>query len=160
MRVKINFLIEKGGRISINYNIFLCAIIYKFLNSANKQFAEFLHNHGFSFNDSRYFKLFVFSDLICKDITIENNKLIFNDEKVIWYISSPIDDFIRYLVEGLFIENSEMLIDMQYFRIDKVEVLAEKQFSKREKFKMLSPMVLSTKKRNKWQIKAILFSLL
>jgi CRISPR-associated endoribonuclease Cas6 len=130
----------------------LRSIIYDFLNAANYAFAEFLHNQGYKSYSGKIFKLFVFSDLKCKIKCIKNNRLFIISDYVEWYISSPIDDLIRYLVHGLFKKNNDIIIDNKKFIVENVEVLQVPSFKIQDNyavsyFKMMSPMVLSTKKK-------------
>lgn len=152
MRVKITFSISTPKTISLNYNILLTGIIYNFLNKSDKNFSDFLHNRGY-FHNNKIFKLFVFSDLKFYSLGLINDKIKINVGNIYWYISSPIDYFVKHLVQGLFIQGNEMILDNQKFVIDKVEVLANPVFSFKEKFRMLSPLTLSTKKEIEGKLK-------
>jgi CRISPR-associated endoribonuclease Cas6 len=63
MKFKLSFQISgKNNIVPINYQYELSAWIYKTLNSGNSEFADWLHNHGYS-TGKKIFKLFAFSKI-------------------------------------------------------------------------------------------------
>ena len=145
MRINIQFRL-KNNSLNLNYNIGLTALIYRFINSSDNNFAQNLHNYGYK-KDNRNFKLFVFSDLQCEIQTIRNQTLILKNNILFWSISSPLDDFIKHLIQGLFIQGTGIILDNQLLNIEKVEVLSTPELNSIMKFRMLSPLVVSTKKK-------------
>lgn len=63
MRFKVTFNINAGRKhLPFNYQYYISAWIYKVIGSADKDFADFLHNEGFR-DGNKKFKLFNFSPL-------------------------------------------------------------------------------------------------
>ncbi len=146
MRLKIS-LISSTGKLPINYNYPLASAIYNLLRFGSEEFATFLHDNGFQLNGKKY-KLFTFS-LSIKQFRIEKDFFILLNPELELFISSPkIDDFINNFVLGSF-EKQEIIIHNNFvnykFSINQIESLPSLVFSELMKFKILSPLVLSTK---------------
>ena len=134
--------------ITPNYNYQLSSAIYNLLRLGSSEFAEFLHTTGYKQN-KRTYKLFTFS-LQFDKISIEKGKIKLLSPRASLYIDSAItDDFITNFVLGSF---GAQTIHLQFgkelvtFEIEQAETLPEPQFGETAKFKLLSPIVLSTMK--------------
>jgi CRISPR-associated endoribonuclease Cas6 len=73
MRIKIVFR-GKAGRLSINYNYGLTGLIYNFLSNSSTDYSKFLLDQGYVLG-KRHFKLFAFSNLFLKDVTLKGRRL-------------------------------------------------------------------------------------
>jgi CRISPR-associated endoribonuclease Cas6 len=62
MRFKLNLQSKKQAALPFNYQYPLSAAIYKIIQSADAEFAAFLHNTGYG-EGYKSFKLFTFSDI-------------------------------------------------------------------------------------------------
>ncbi|WP_339708373.1 hypothetical protein, partial [Algoriphagus aquimarinus] len=63
--MRFNIVLERTGTgkyIPINYQYELSSAIYRIVDQADSEFAEFLHHHGYRAN-GRHFRLFTFSRL-------------------------------------------------------------------------------------------------
>ena len=150
MRIKLTLIPqEKKCAIPINYQYPLSAAIYKILYSASSEYANFLHEKGYISAKGKPLKLFTFSYLYIPRVRTNNGMLIaYGFPPCYLMISSPLlEDFIQNLVIGLF-ENQEIEIGNNYtvgrFQITQVESTAAPIFSHCDKFKCLSPFVLTT----------------
>ncbi len=131
-----------------NYNYPLSAAIYKMLKFGSPEFAEFLHDVGYV-EKGKYYKLFCWALRLNR---IKPQRDIFKLESPLatLIISSPlVDKFLKNVVLGAF--NAQKL-EIVYegirstFEIQSIESLEEPVFAKNMKFKMLSPIVLSTRR--------------
>jgi CRISPR-associated endoribonuclease Cas6 len=133
-----------------NYNYYISAAIYKLLKLGSPEFSEFLHTKGYKLNGKKY-KLFSYA-LRFERMRIDQYKITFLAPAAKLLVSSPIvDDFIQNFVLGTFqnqqIEISDHSIRTK-FSITQVESLPEVEFHDSNYFKLLSPLVLSTKREN------------
>ena len=133
-----------------NYNYYLSAAIYKLLKLGSPEFSEFLHTKGYELNGKKY-KLFSYA-LRFERMRIDQSKITILAPAVKLCVSSPIvDDFIQNFVFGTFqnqqIEIADHTIRTK-FSITQVESLPEVEFHESNCFKLLSPLVLSTKREN------------
>ncbi|MEW6655068.1 MAG: hypothetical protein AB1394_16590, partial [Bacteroidota bacterium] len=149
MRLKLNLISKKGlSEIPANYNYFLSAAIYKLLRFGSPEFSSFLHDRGFVLNGKPY-KLFTFA-LRFKKIQMEFDKIKLISPEAELFISSPlIENFIQNFVIGTFqvqsIEISNGSIKSS-FDIISVESIPPPVFRRINYFRLLSPIVLSSKK--------------
>lgn len=65
MRLKISLQLERETAIPLNSQHLLTAVVYRFIESFNRDYASFLHGEGYAAleNDARRFKLFCFSPI-------------------------------------------------------------------------------------------------
>jgi len=146
MRIKL-VLKTRDKYLTARYNYPFSGAIYKTLGFGSPEFAEFLHDVGYIEKGKNY-KLFNWALKLNK---IKPQKDIFKLENpfATLIVSSPlIDDFLQGFVFGSF-GNSE--INILYhgirtrFEIESIDTLDEPEFSDKMKFRLVSPMVLSTK---------------
>ncbi|MEN3039127.1 MAG: CRISPR-associated endoribonuclease Cas6, partial [Candidatus Kryptonium sp.] len=148
MRVKLNFYSQKQTFIPINYQHYLSSSIYNFLKINNKEFATLLHD-GMHISTNKKFKFFTFSWLQIPKRKIIDSKIEILSSEFFWYISSPWEEFLTNLLNGLLKEGSLRIGDKS-FEIRQIETISD--FDKlsslnKLKFKCLSPIVVTTKKQ-------------
>jgi len=141
MRIKIVLDSTGGQSINLNYNHSLTSFIYTLLRDSDEEYASFLHDDGYKFDGKKY-KMFTFSMLIPEKYTIINNNIVMYG-KVIFYISSPMKEFLMNLVSGI-TALDEVKISSGVFKVISVEVVKEPQYSDAMRFKCLSPVTIST----------------
>ena len=132
----------------MNYNYSLSSAIYNLLKFGSPEFSTFLHDIGYEANNKNY-KLFSFA-LRLEEFTIDKDVFILKSANANLYISTPlVETFIQNFIIGTFEMQKLELTGSDsktVFSIDQVENLPEPQFKEVMKFKLLSPLVLSTKK--------------
>lgn len=148
LRLLLKISYKKEGKIPINYNYPLAASIYNLLRLGSPEFASFLHEIGYKEANKTY-KLFTFA-LRFENAFIKGYNFILKSPDARLYISSPmIDTFIQNFIMGTFEKQTIEINDNGFnnvFTIDNVESLPEMQFGSSAKFKLLSPLVLSSKR--------------
>jgi CRISPR-associated endoribonuclease Cas6 len=87
MRLKIELLAEKPVKLSVGFNEYFQALIYKYLNV---DAADWLHNTGFRLEE-KTFKFFTFSPFLEKASFFPKEKFFLFPQKVSFYIASPLD---------------------------------------------------------------------
>lgn len=154
MRLKLTLKADEGNLISFNYHYHLSAAVYNLLHFGSAEFAKFLHDVGFKLNGKTY-KLFTFA-LRFEKYTNLQNAIRLDDSKAYLYISSPIvDDFIKSLVIGTFEKQTIDLSELNFpikFRINFLETLPEPQFTDGMNFRMMTPLVLSTRREHNGKV--------
>lgn len=144
MRFKLTLNIDKqpfGNLIPLNYQYAASALIYKILSNSESDFAEWLHQNGFS-DDKRRFKLFTFSRLNVPRYSIEGSYLKILSDTIEWYISFLPERSTQEFVQGLFKEQTFALGDRRVrirFRVQGVEMIPSPVFKNSMKFETMSP---------------------
>jgi len=141
MRLKVNLELLNDKAIDINYNYYITSLIYKFISKSNIDFANTLHEEGYSAGGKK-FKLFTYSTLICHKYEIKESYILFKDI-ITWYISSPVNEFILYFAQSLLNEGTVNISEGE-FQVLNVEVLKSPQFKNKMMFRCLSPIAVNT----------------
>jgi CRISPR-associated endoribonuclease Cas6 len=150
MRIKLTIQpMEQRCVIPINYQYPLSAAIYKIVNNASPEYAEFLHEKGYISPNGKPLKLFTFSRIWCPAIKrIAATLVIKHRSNCYFQIASPmLEDFVQNFIIGLF-QQQEIEIGGPHavgrFMITQVETLPLPIFESETKFKCLSSIVVST----------------
>lgn len=139
MRIKITLQSHMPGIIDFNYQHQIQAIIYDFLSYSNPDYSSWLHNQGYIYRREQRFKLFVFSGIIfhnqvkiIKGDRANNHKGGFSFKasnhqpfSFSFQIASPVEKFIRHLVEGIFQKGNEIPLGKQKTYVLLVETLQD-----------------------------------
>lgn len=148
MRLKITLKNITSGVLTYNYYYLLSAAIYKLLRLSSPEFSSFLHDIGYKLNGKSY-KLFTFA-LRFESFKAKNSYINLLSKKAYLYISAPlIDEFIQNFIQGTFEYRTIELATKEtknIFEITLIETLQEAEFSDEMYFRLLSPVILSTKK--------------
>jgi|SRR5690606_3355850 len=146
LRIKIILHTQQGATLPINYNYVLSAAVYNLLRLGSPEFAEFLHEKGYQLNGKKY-KLFTFA-LRFDKAEVKNEFINLPPSNAALYISTPlIEDFLKNFIIGTF---EQKFIELNFpgnrikFIIKSAELIPSPEFQPAMKFKLLSPMVLST----------------
>lgn len=142
MRVKLGLCAVEGREIPINYYYQLSSAIYGMLEKSSPEFSKFLHDEGYKVEKKKY-KLFSFA-LELTNMKIANNAIWLNDKHTTLYISFPdFNTFLENLVTGT-IKTSSFYLGRTHLLIEEFETCPPPDFTNDMKFKLMSPMVLST----------------
>ena len=150
MRFKLSLNVEHqvyGSRLPINYQYELSAWIYRIIAKGDQQYAEWLHQNGFSDEKFRKFKLFVFSNLYSPGIKYDNDRLIFRSDKASFYLSLLPEKSTEAFIKGIFCEQAFSLgdrISKIQFNVQQVELIPSPDFSESFVFKAISPVVVAS----------------
>ena len=161
MRIRLTLIPHRNTVLPINYGYFLTGIIYSFLSQASENYSRFLHDEGYHLDDSRAFKLFTFSMLQARSFRIRGDSIFFPSHvtgaqqprdgspsnRISWYITSPVQEFIQHLVSGIFAEGQTIHVGPQEstaaFSIEHVETLAPPSFTECMDLTCLAPITIS-----------------
>ncbi len=146
MRISIKLKTIGSNYLPINYNYPLSSIIYRLLKFGSPEFSEYLHSIGFKTNGKSY-KLFTFS-LKFQYGNIINDFFELSSPYLTLDVSSPlIDNFIKNVVIGSLKSGKiELFYKGNYTQlsIEQMEEIPMPSLSGSLKFKLESPLVLST----------------
>ena len=142
MRIRIALHLERAVAIPINHQHFLTAVVYHFLESADADYARFLHGEGYAPDegDHRRFKLFCFSPLRSSRRRITNDVLWLGPGEAEWLVSSPLERFLTEFATGL-LSQSVLRVGATSFSIRSVETRPAPDLEETTRFKCLSPIV-------------------
>lgn len=126
MRFLLQLNIEGAGRmIPANYQYPMSAAVYKIMNSADGEYAAFLHEHGYRKEDSlKTFKLFSFSDLTTP-FENKGDRLILKGSEARLTVCFHIPEAAGNFVRGLFLNQYIELADSRskvVFHVRQVEM--------------------------------------
>lgn len=118
---------EEQPVLPINYQYPLSAAIYKILDRADADYADFLHNSGYSKPGSgKKFKLFTFSDLRVPFAPPKSDRLYLKSREVRLTICFHVPEAAENFVKGLFIHQELDIADRvskARFTVSQVEAL-------------------------------------
>ncbi|MEH6659600.1 CRISPR-associated endoribonuclease Cas6 [Leeuwenhoekiella marinoflava] len=153
MKFKITLeCLGKDRKLPINYQYPLSAAIYKIINQADKEYAEFLHKEGYG----KGYKFFSFSDLNAK-FKVDKDRMVLQFPIVSFFINFHLPEASQHFVKGLFQSRRITIADANSkvnFEIKNIEALQEplKKYKTRDiielNCKALSPMVCGIKNEN------------
>ncbi len=110
MRFKLTLqALNKGNCIPFNYQYPLSSAIYKIIQSANSEFATFLHDKGYG-DGHKSFKLFTFSDIKTSFTKNGDRMQLQNGHAellVCFYVPEAAENFIK----GLFLNQQLQIAD-------------------------------------------------
>jgi len=152
MRFKLLLNINQqvfGNALPLSYQYELSAYIYHTLAKGNADYAEWLHQNGFRYEE-KPFRLFTFSNLLIPQISIdkEHGRLLLNSDAATLIISFLPERSTEEFVKGVFAEQVFTLGDKMskvQFTVQQVEVLPTPNFNGELRGETLSPICLSTK---------------
>lgn len=150
MRFKLTLQLQHSvmeREIPINYHYELSAAIYKIMARADAEYAEWLHDNGFS-SDNKRFKLFTFSSLLVPRYGIdkERKRLIIKSNTVSLYISFLPENSTWQFIQGVFSDQSIQIADNVSgvaFAIREVQVMPPLVYADEIEFTTLSPICVS-----------------
>ena len=155
MRLLLKLSTYPDTLLTLNYHYALSSAIYNLLHFGSPEFASFLHDIGYRLNGKKY-KLFCFA-IRFANINVINDSIKLLTPEAELYITSPlIEDFVKNFVIGSFEKQTIKITDRNLtaeFQIHQMESLPEINLSSGAKFISLSPLVLSTIKEYKGELK-------
>lgn len=136
--------------IPINYQYELSSAIYKIIHTANSDFAEFLHDQGYSV-DQKPFRLFTFSllDLDKVKVIPEAGRLEHMGTKASFQFSYLIDRTAEEFIKWIFMNQKFTLgdkITQVSFRVSHIEALEPPIFMEKMTYRCLSPIFIRKKR--------------
>ena len=146
MRIKIEFSGFENVVLPRDHYYLLAGMVYKMIETSNMDYSRWLHDYGFT-DDSKKFKFFNFSRLFSKDYVYtgeKKNNMLFKSDKAWMYISSPIEEFMKYLIDYILILNT-VKIGRNKIKIDIARGMVQNKFSNEETFKVITPILLTKK---------------
>jgi len=149
MRLKVTLSpLQRQTILPVNYNYFLTGLVYRTLESSSENYSRFLHADGYGLEESKKrFKLFTFSRLASSQFRLAGDTIMFGAAQVVWHISSPVQEFIEHLVNGVFARGQQIKIGPEGreagFVVERLESLDPPLFTEKMKFICLSPITVS-----------------
>jgi CRISPR-associated endoribonuclease Cas6 len=167
MRLCVTLEVERNVVVPLNYQHQLSSAIYHFLETADADYAQFLHTEGYAplqkdkggkisnekddryhpssfgshpFQERRRFKLFTFSQLWAARSRVGQGRLHVLPGPVTWWVSSPLEKFLREFATGL-LSAGMLRVGSTILPIAQVETLPTPDFRETMRFKCLSPIV-------------------
>ncbi len=148
MRFKLNLQsLQRQALLPFNYQYPLSAAIYKIIQSADAEFASFLHNTGYG-QGPKSFKLFTFSDIRTPFVKNADRMQLQTNEAgliICFYMPDAAENFIK----GLFLNQQIEVADSKskaIFNVAGVESLHDETQSKTTVLlQPLSPLVVGRK---------------
>lgn len=135
MRAKITVRTKNGNNIlPFDNNYFMMSYLYRIIGYINPDFAADLHN-------ARDFKHYTFSYVNPKEIRPVKTGLKIIDNHLSFRVSSPNEEFIRYLVEGM-LEHPEIKIGKVEGTVENIELVKPPAIKHKLYMNTLSPVIV------------------
>ena len=158
MKFKITLSINRkyGNLLPFNYQYEQSAVIYRILAQADMQYASWLHENGYQWNESKRFKLFCYSPFIFDKIRPlpETGCLNIIGERAVWYISFIPEESTMEFIKGIFNHKSFTIGNKDHrvaFDVVGVEAMPTPQLSEDMTFQAVSPICVKLHEDNKTQ---------
>jgi CRISPR-associated endoribonuclease Cas6 len=139
LRAKIHLTNVNQKTLPFDYQYWLASVLYRKLDSADKELAKVLHlKNGSKFHTFSW----IFPD---DDFSVRKQGLWFSSGSFV--LSSPDPEYIRGFSEGL-LDGCEFFLGPVRFVVDSIEILQQPVFSDQAVFRTLSPLYLKTLSKN------------
>ena len=147
MRLKIVLESDRVSRVPIDHHDLMRGVIYRWLSASDADFARKTHDDGYG-DGVRNVKLFTFSQLrvprSLRRLEPSRDTLAISPGQIEWWISSPIDDFLRHEVQGLLSGGQSLQVGSEAsLRVAGVEAFSTPTFAPSMRFSCLTPIVAS-----------------
>jgi CRISPR-associated endoribonuclease Cas6 len=146
MRLRVCFRLDRPIVVPINHQHLMAGVVYRYLECADADYAEFLHNEGYAASeggeDRRRFKLFTFSPIRATRRQANGSVLRLGPGMAEWLVSSPVEKFLTEYATGL-LSFGEMRAGTATLPIVSVESLPTPATAETMRFTCLSPIVSS-----------------
>ncbi len=142
--------LDKTVKLPFNYQYALSAVVYKKLGEADEEYANFLHQKGYTKNDhSKQFKLFSYSNLK-GNFNADRTSLLLKDSKTGFILGCHTPEFAENLIKGVFSNQRISIGDhsaQSDFQVEQIIAIADLDFKSKENhtLKLLSPICVGKK---------------
>ncbi len=143
MRIKINLISKVGVSIPFDYNYNIYLYFRKVLFDYFK-----INKPKFIIRYKNNFPDFTFSQLMIPKREIEPGFIKIKSDYFSIFVSSIDNKFIEYLTKALYTRKEFQIFDKS-FKIRKIDIIEEPEFTSPMKFKMISPLFLAKKEGKK-----------
>lgn len=141
MRIMIELASDSEIKMPLSYNYYIQSLIYNLIS--DKKYADFLHNKGYEYGN-RTFRLFSFSRLEGDFILDKETKILnFTKKRMSLSITSPSEEFIKYVGETLLLKN-ELSLWKNTLSVESVKFENNHIEANNVKFYTKTPIVVSS----------------
>ncbi len=153
MRFKLILERTCSGRfIPINYQYELSSAIYRIVDQADSEFAEFLHRQGYRAN-GKPFRLFTFSRLFFKGskVLTESARIEHFGREATFEVSFLVDRIAEEFIRGIFLNQEIYLGDKisgTTYQVQRIEAVASPMFLSTMHYRCLSPILIKRKRKS------------
>ena len=145
MRFKITLKSEKPNfLLNFNYNHTISSILYNKI--IDLDLSRELH-------ETNSFKFFTFSQINIPKIKVTKKGLISKDGLLNFFVSSPNDYLIKNMIQG-YVDEPYVNFRNNILNVEKIELLENKNFTEKEEFKTISPILVRTKRKIDGELKS------
>jgi CRISPR-associated endoribonuclease Cas6 len=147
MRFNITIEATKTVTLPVNYQEYLTAALYAYVNAGDVDYAKFIHDDGYLSESGKKYKPATFSYLRVPGSRrrIHGATMEISPGYIGWVVSSPMDDFLRHFANGL-IKSAVIRIGSETLKIAAVEGIAAPEITEEMYFTCLSPIVASIRR--------------
>lgn len=148
MRIKLTLKQRTPEQsIPINYQYYISSFIYKTIQKADPEYADWLHEEAYN-SGYKKFKLFSFSKLDIPKMEISGNYINVISRSMFLTITIQADKMFESLLMGLFKRENLAIYngdEVALFYVEYVDNIPEPEFSESMRFRTMSPVVLRKK---------------
>ena len=144
-RMKVNITFLENGSFPINYNHILMGIIYKAMKEEDPHLAELVHS-------SKKPKFFTFSQLRIDKKKISGDRIVVFKGSKAHFILSSADDFVVDSVFNHLAKSPLLNISEVAAETTSINVFDDVEIKNSQRFKLLSPLVISIPVKNKGKL--------
>ncbi len=148
MRLKVTLRVDEPTAVAFDHQHYLMALIYNLLDHSDADYAQFLHDKGYTHRDEpgRAFKMFHFSGLRTRARRLQGGVIVFMPGRAEWFIGSPVPLFLQNLA-GALTQAARIRVGESRFHVAAIETIAAPEFQEgRAQFSCLSPIVAAVRR--------------
>lgn len=148
VKIKLRTCDEKA--VFLPYKLYrkgLTNAVYSFLNHSNADYGKLIHENGWSSDRPANIKLFCYSDLLGKNILMDDEGISFLSDTQYLKISSPDQGFISHIASGAILTDVLDIAGRKY-KIESIKKYVSPEFSTYAVFKSITPIVISSSRED------------
>lgn len=148
MRLRVTLRVDEPTAVEFDHQHYLMALIYNLLDHSDADYAQFLHDKGYTHRDEpgRAFKMFHFSGLRTRTRRNQGGSILFLPGSAEWFIGSPVPMFLQNLAAAL-TQAARIRVGESRFHVAAVQTIAAPEFvAGKAQFSCMSPIVAAVRR--------------
>ncbi len=140
-------LLTKPAELPFNYQYLVSSWIYKTIQQADEEFADFLHNKGINLGNKQY-RFFNFSPLDLYPYKKTKNGFSLQGDSISLKVAFHLDKSAENFIKGLFLAQKGFFNHLQ-FEVSHIESIPHDEFAQTITYQTESPITLSFQAEDK-----------
>jgi CRISPR-associated endoribonuclease Cas6 len=147
MRIQITLITDDHISIPVNYQEYLTAAVYGYVNAGDVEYSKFVHDEGYLADGGKRFKPFTHSwiRVPASRRRVNGDRLHISPGTIGWVVSSPLDEFLQPFATGL-LQTASLRLGTETIKVAAVEAVGSPEIQPSMRMTCLSPIVASVRR--------------